>query len=224
MSHKARLQIAIVDDHQVLIDTLRYVLGMEPDMELIGAANDLESARHLLNKVSADIVLIEVQLPDGDGFDLITLIRQASPETRIVILTTTLDDTTILRALHHEVDGYLTKACSLDELLSTLRAVANGETSIASNLLIKVLKRQPWKKVVFEDSNHAWECLTCREMEVLNCLALGKSGGTIAMELHITPFTVRTHIRNLMSKLGAHTRLEAVSFALSRGMIQTPRG
>lgn len=217
------VKIAIIDDHQVLIDTLRYVLSMEPDLELIGAANDLESARHLLEYVTADIVLIEVQLPDGDGFDLISTIHENSPNTRVVILTTTLDDTTIMRALDYEVHGFLTKACSLDDLLTTLRRVAKGEISIASNLLINVLKHQPWKKVIFDDINHSWECLTSREMEVLNCLALGKSGSMIANELYITPFTVRTHIRNLMSKLGVHTRLEAVSFALSRGLIQIPR-
>jgi len=216
-------QIAIIDDHRVLIDTLRYVLGMEPDLELIGTANDIESARHLLENVTADIVLIEVQLPDGDGFDLISTIHENSPDTRVVILTTTLDDTTIMRALDYEVHGFLTKACSLDELLTTLRTVAKGEISIASNLLINVLKHQPWKNVIIDNSNHSWECLTSREMEVLNCLALGKSGSMIANELYITPFTVRTHIRNLMSKLGVHTRLEAVSFALSRGLIQMPR-
>jgi len=90
-------------------------------------------------------------------------------------------------------------------------------------LLMRMLKRQTRSRVILEDNRRSWICLTSREMEVLHCLVLGKSSDLIADELHITPLTVRTHIRNLMSKLGVHTRLEAVSFALTRGLVQAPR-
>lgn len=217
------LRIAIVDDHQILIDTLRFVLEFEPDMEIAGAANNLEEARELIKSTTPDIMLLEVLLPDGNGFELVSLLRKHCPQTRLIILTTAIDDITIMRALDYEVQGLLSKTCSLDELFSTLRKVGKGEISIGADLLMRMLKRQTRSRVILEDNRRSWICLTSREMEVLHCLVLGKSSDLIADELHITPLTVRTHIRNLMSKLGVHTRLEAVSFALTRGLVQAPR-
>ena len=217
------LRIAIVDDHQILIDTLKYVLKFEPDMEFAGSANNLEEAGRLIKSTVPDIMLIEVLLPDGNGFELIPLMRKHCPKTRIIILTTAIDDLTTMRALDYEVNGLLSKTCSLDELFTTLRKVGKGETSIAAELLMRMLKRQNRSRVILEDNHRSWICLTSREMEVLDCLVLGKSSELIASELNIAPLTVRTHIRNLMSKLGVHTRLEAVSYALTRGLVQAPR-
>jgi DNA-binding NarL/FixJ family response regulator len=215
-------RIVIVDDHQILVDILKIVLENEPDLEFVGAAHDLSSARELMQHTMTDILLLEVQLPDGNGFDLLPTIRRINPSTRIVVLTSAIDDITIMRALDNDVQGLLYKTCSLEELLATIRKVDQGDISIASELLLRALKRQQRSKVILEDNHRTWVCLTTREMEVLHCLASGKSGDRIATELNIAPFTVRTHIRNLMSKLGAHTRLEAVSFALTHGLIQAP--
>jgi DNA-binding NarL/FixJ family response regulator len=216
------IHIVIVDNHRVLIDTLELVLYWEADFELIGAAPDLNSARQLIKTHPPDVLLLEVHLPDGDGLELIPYVQENSPKTKIIILTTSVDDILIMRAIDQNVHGILTKGCSLNELLSSIRAAANGDMAIASHLLIKVIKRQALSTKLARKNECVWEILTDREMDVLNCLALGKSGNMIAKELHIAPLTVRTHIRNLMSKLGVHTRLEAVSFALKQGIIEAP--
>lgn len=216
------IQVSIIDSHKVLSDTLKLVLDWETGFELVGAASDMESARRLVKNSSPHVLLMDVFLPDGDGFELIPLIREASPVTNIVILTSAVEDALVLRAIEQNVQGILTKSCTYDELLSCIRAAAQGELAIPNYLLAGVLRRQANKTVAIGDDDYLWEKLTHREMDVLNCLALGQSSKAIASQLHITPLTVRTHIRNLMSKLGAHTRLEAVTFALSRGIIQAP--
>lgn len=217
------IYVSIVDNHQVLIDTLELVLNWEVGFELVGSASDLNSARQLFKVQSPDVLLLEAHLPDGNGLDIIPYIKDKSPKTRIIILTSSVDDLLVMRAIQQEVNGILSKGCSLDELLTSIRMAANDEIMIPSKLLLGVLRRQANRTTVVKDKDLLWEELTNREMDVLNCLALGKSGHVIARELHIAPLTVRTHIRNLMSKLGVHTRLEAVSFALSRGIIESPR-
>lgn len=216
------IQIIIVDNHRVLVDTLELVLNWEAGFELIGAAPDLNSARQFLKNQSPDVLLLEVHLPDGDGLELIPYVQETSPKTKIIILTSSVDDILVMHAIAQNVHGILTKGCSLNELLSSIRAAANGEMAIASHLLINVIKRQAMSTKLVWKKECIWEKLTDREMDVLNCLALGKSGNMIATELHIAPLTVRTHIRNLMSKLGVHSRLEAVSFALTQGIIEAP--
>lgn len=216
------IQIIIIDNHRVLVDTLELVLKWKQGFELMGAAPDLNSARQLLNKRPPDVLILEVNLPDGDGFDLISHVRVTSPKTKIIILTSSVDDALVMRAVEQNVHGILTKGCSLDELISSIDAAANGELAISSKLLVDVIRRQATSSKLMRKKDYIWEKLTEREMDVLNCLALGKSGNTIAKELHIAPLTVRTHIRNLMAKLGVHTRLEAVSFALTQGIIEAP--
>jgi two-component system, NarL family, nitrate/nitrite response regulator NarL len=168
--------------------------------------------------------LLEAHLPDGDGLELIPHIKEKSPDTKVIILTSSVDDVLVVRAIKQNVQGILSKGCSLEELLNSIRAAAKGELAIPSHLLVGVLRRQASRTHSVREDEYLWEKLTHREMDVLNCLALGQSSKIIASQLHITPLTVRTHIRNLMSKLGAHTRLEAVSFALSRGIIEAPQG
>ncbi len=215
-------QIIIIDNHRVLVDTLELVLKWESGYELIGAASDLKSARQLLKNYSPDILLLEAHLPDEDGLELIPYIQETSPATKIIILTSIIDDALVMRAVDQNVHGILTKGCSLEDLLSAIRAATNGELAISSRLLVDVIQRQATSSKLMRKKENIWEKLTDREMDVLNCLALGKSGSCIANELHIAPLTVRTHIRNLMAKLGVHTRLEAVSFALTQGIIEAP--
>ena len=216
------IKVTIIDSHRVLTDTLKLVLNREVSIKLIGAAADINNARQLLNSQSPDVLLLEVNLPDGDGVELIPYIQEKSPKTKIIILTSSVDDILVMRAIKHNVHGILSKDCSLDELLSSIRAAANNEMAFASHLLVEVIRRRITDPALIREKEYIWERLTDRELDVLNCLALGKSGSMIANELNITPMTVRTHIRNIMSKLGVHSRLEAVSFALTRGIIETP--
>jgi DNA-binding NarL/FixJ family response regulator len=215
------ISVAIVEDHQVLIDALKLMLQSEHDLRFSGAANTLKEARPLLKVNQPDVLLLDIGLPDGDGLDLVSYVREASPGTKIVILTCLSNEPTLMRAIDSGVSGFVSKSGNLSELLSAIRQAAEGEIVMPPSLLIGILRRMPRNKTVVYEEEQVWEKLTQREQEVLNCLASGMSGDDIASELNIASLTVRTHVRNLMAKLGVHSRLEAVTFGLQRGLIQS---
>ena len=166
-----------------------------------------------------DVLLLDVGLPDGNGLDLIPDVKKLSPETQIVVLTRYSDESTLMRAIDSGVSGFLPKGCTLPELISAIRKAANGEIIMPPSLLVGLLKRIPRDKAVITEDDQVREHLTPRERDILTHLARGKSVSTIADELSISTLTVRTHIRNLLSKLGVHSRLEAVAYAIRNGLI-----
>lgn len=216
------ISVAIIDDHQVLVDALQMLLSHEADLSYLGSAGTLEEGRRLIQQVPADVILLDVDLPDGDGLDLVPFIKQNSPTTQIVVLTSLSDERTLIRAVESGISGFTSKHSSVTELLSTIRQASQGEIVVPTSLLLGLLMRMPRDKAAAYRAEKGWEHLTPREYEILNGLARGRSGPAIAIELNIAPLTVRTHIRNLLAKLGVHSRLEAVAFALRSGLIEPP--
>jgi len=213
------INIAIIEDHQVLVDALNYLIRSESDLNFVGGAGSLEEGRELIRQASPDVLLLDVGLPDGNGLDLITDVKKFSPETQVVVLTRYSDESTLMRAIDSGVSGFLPKGCTLPELMNTIRKAANGEIVMPPSLLVGLLKRIPRDKAVVTDDENIREHLTPRERDILAHLARGKSVSAIAEELSISTLTVRTHIRNLLSKLGVHSRLEAVTYAIRNGLI-----
>ncbi len=148
--------------------------------------------------------------------------KQFSPKTQVVVLTCLSDEKTLMRAIDKGVNGFVSKSGSLNDLLFAIRKAADGEIVMPPSLLLGLLNRIPRGKTVNYSEEQIWEDLTIREREILERLARGKSGTSIAAELNIAPLTVRTHVRNIMAKLGVHSRLEAVSFGLRNGLIDPP--
>jgi NarL family two-component system response regulator LiaR len=181
----------------------------------------LAAGRRLLEREKPDVLLLDVGLPDGDGLELIPVVKQVSPKTNIVLLTSLSDEYTLLRAVDSGISGYVSKSSSLSDLLSTIRKASAGEIVIPPSLLIGLLKRMPRDRAVVDEGDLVREHLTAREREVLHQLALGKTGEAISEELMISPLTVRTHIRNMMAKLGVHSRLEAVAYGMRHGLIDS---
>jgi DNA-binding NarL/FixJ family response regulator len=214
------ISIAIVEDHLVLVEALELLLSSEGDISLAGSADNFSDGRELLQRIKPDVLLLDVGLPDGNGLDLIPVVQAHTPATKIIVLSCLTDENTLIRAIDGGVTGFISKGSSLSKLMSTIRKAAQGEIVLPSSLLFGLLKRYPRDKAVVSVEEQLWERLTPREQEVLACLARGKSGEDIARTLHIAPLTVRTHVRNLMSKLGAHSRLEAVAFGLKYGLIE----
>lgn len=194
----------------------------EPEFSFTGSADSLNAGRDLVARTRPDILLLDVMLPDGNGLDLIADVKRLSPHTRVVVLTSFTDEHTLERSIESGAIGFASKCSSLSELLATLRQASRGEMVMPTGLLVGLLKRVPRDKNASYLDDNGWEHLTLREREVLERLALGLPGEKIADELCITPLTVRTHIRNLMSKLGVHSRLEAVTFAMRKGLIEPP--
>jgi DNA-binding NarL/FixJ family response regulator len=216
------ISVAIIEDHQILVDSLGLMLRYEPDMEFLGAASSLKDGEVLVGNSNPDVLLLDIGLPDGNGLDLIPEINTTSPDTHIVVLTSLSDEATLMRVIDSGISGFVSKNSQLSELLETIRKAADGEIVMPTSLLMGLLMRLPRDKAAAYQDEKGWQRLTVREQEILEMLAKGKSGNEIAEELHIAPLTVRTHIRNMMSKMGVHSRLEAVAFGLKNGIIDPP--
>ena len=216
------VRVAAIEDHQVLVDALSLLLCKEEEMTFIGSAGTLTEGLEMVRGKKPDVLLLDVSLPDGNGLDYIPQFQEHSPKTQILVLTTFTDESTLRRAIDCGVSGFLSKGSPLSDLLKAIHQAAEGEMVVPASLLISLLKRQTRDKGGYSFEMQDWEPLTPRELEILKSLAKGKSGVAIASELHIAPLTVRTHVRNLLNKLGAHSRLEAVSFGLKYGLIDSP--
>lgn len=216
------ITVTMIEDHRILVDSLSLMLRYEPDIDFLGSAASLEDGRRLLQETSPNVLLLDVGLPDGNGLDLIPEVKQISPDTNIVVLTSLTDETTLMRVVDSGISGFVSKDSQLSDLLVTIRKAAEGEIVMPTSLLVGLLMRMSRDKAAAYQDDKGWERLTVREEEVLERLASGKTGDEIAEELHIAPLTVRTHIRNLMSKMGVHSRLEAVAFGMKNGLIDPP--
>jgi DNA-binding NarL/FixJ family response regulator len=216
------ISVAMIEDHQILVDSLGIMLRYESDIDFKGAAGTLQTGRTLVEDCRPDVLLLDVGLPDGTGLDLIPDVKQSSPDTNIVVLTSLSDEATLMKVVDSGINGFVSKNSQLSDLLTTIRKAAEGEIVMPTSLLMGLLMRLPRDKAASYRDEKGWERLTLREQEILDLLAKGKSGNDIAEELHIAPLTVRTHIRNLMSKMGVHSRLEAVSYGLKHGIIDPP--
>jgi DNA-binding NarL/FixJ family response regulator len=217
------IRIAIIDDHQMLVEALTLVIRNEGDMEMVGSANTCGGARDLIERNCPDVLLLDVSLPDGDGLSLVPDLRVLCPRTQILVLTSMADESTLLRAVEAGVSGFVGKHRPVAEVFAAVRQAAEGEIVMPSNLLLGILtRRQPAALPRSPVAVAEYEPLTVREREILAHTAQGKSGAAIAAELNISLMTVRTHLRNLMSKLNVHSRLEAVAFAMRHGIIEPP--
>jgi len=213
--------IILVDDHQLLTDALSAILHSEPDLRVVGVADTCAAARERLSRTSPDVLLLDVALPDGDGLTLVPEINRLCPNTYILVLTSFSDEKTLTRALDTGVNGFVSKERPLSEVIAAIRQAAEGEIVMPTSLLLGLLGRIPRTRAE-PAAPTSRQLLTPREREILACLAQGQSGEQIADALNISALTVRSHIRNLLEKLGAHSRLEAVSHALRHGLIDPP--
>jgi DNA-binding NarL/FixJ family response regulator len=204
----AAIRIALVDDHPLLRQGIAALLADQADMKLVAeGSNGLEAiAEYRAHR--PDVLLMDLQMPGMNGIDAMIAIREEFPEARFIVLTTYTGDVQIVRALKAGARAYLLKSLLHRELLETIRAVHAGH------------KRIP-PEVAAELANHAADdSLTPREIEVLQWIAAGNANKLVADRLSITEETVKAHVKNILSKLGANDRTHAVTIGLKRGIIQ----
>jgi len=213
------VQVAIIDDQLVLVDALRMAIQAQKDLAVAGTGGTCLECLELVQRTVPQVLLLDVRLPDGDGIELIPAVKAYSPETNILILTALTEEETLLRAMQAGAAGFVSKNRSLSEVLQSIRQAAAGEITLPTGLLLGLLNRTPRDKRAFARGR---DTLTAREREILTLLARGKTVDEIAEALTISPLTVRTHIRNLLKKLGMGSRLQAVTYALKHGLIDTP--
>lgn len=211
---QTNIRVLITDDHAVLASSLAHVLEAEPDMHCVGVAGSLEKARSLIRTSSPDVLLLDHRLPDGDGVGAIPELLALRPSMRVVVLTASAADHVLVKAIEGGASGFLSKTRSLDEVTSAVRAAAAGEALISAEMLARLLPR-----LSRTGNTTGHQELTEREREVLGLLAEGLTNAAIAEQLVVSVHTVRNHIANLSAKLGAHSKLEALSIAVREGML-----
>ena len=207
------VRVLIVDDHEVLAASLALVLDDQPDITTVGVAGTVAKAKALIVTATPDVVLLDHRLPDGDGVAAIGELRRLRPSAEIVVLTASAADHVLVAAIEAGAAGFVSKTRSLAEVTAAVRAAASGEAVISPELLARLLPRlQRGRQPGHND-------LTEREREVLGLLAEGLSNAAIAKQLTVSVHTVRNHIANLSAKLGAHSKLEALSIAVRDGLL-----
>lgn len=207
------ISVAIVDDHVMVAEMLSTVIASESDLRLAGVAGTVADAIALAAKEKPDVILMDYRLPDGDGIQAVKAILEHRPETNIVMLSGSDASDLLARAVEAGCVGLLGKDRPVEEVVASIRSAAHGEVVIRSDDfagLLSKLRKSPDQKTQF---------LTARELEVLQLLARARSTEKIAEELFISVNTVRNHVANILSKLGVHSKLEAVAVAAREKLI-----
>ncbi len=212
----AQVSVVVVEDHALVADGLLALLAEEASVRVVASASTAAEALALVEEARPQVVLMDVRLPDADGIDVAVRIKTNWPDVEIVVLTGLMDDTTLSRAVEAGCSGFLTKNQRIEDVVDAIVLAARGETTIAAGDLARVLSRMtrhPRPRVGVRPR------LSDREAEVLGLLAAGMSTEGMAERLSLSPHTVRNHVRNILTKLGAHSKLEALSVAVRSGLV-----
>jgi DNA-binding NarL/FixJ family response regulator len=202
-----RIRTLVVDDHHVVRQGLVALLKVMPEIEIVGEASDGLQAVELHRTLQPDITLMDLQLPNLGGVAAITRIRAETPMARFIVLTTFDGDEDIFRSLQAGAKAYLLKGMTIDDLLNTIRLVHAGKISISPAIAEKLAARM------------GTQDLTARELAVLERIVAGRANKEIASDLVISEATVKTHVNNLLSKLGVSDRTNAATIAIQRGLV-----
>ncbi|MGL4608063.1 MAG: response regulator [Trueperaceae bacterium] len=206
-----KIRLLLVDDHVVVRQGLRMVLSLEPDLDIIGEANNGQEALSLVKKLEPHVVLMDLLMPVMDGVSAIRTLKKDFPDIEVVALTSVLEDRLVIDAVEAGAAGYLLKESGPEELIEAIRAAAKGEVRLhpkAQKRLIKEVRTPEMR-----------ESLTERETETLRLIAKGLSNKEIAEQLSVSEVTVKTHVSSVLSKLGLQSRTQAALFALKEGLV-----
>jgi DNA-binding NarL/FixJ family response regulator len=210
------IRIVVADDQAAVRDALAAMLDLLPDIEVVGSAADGEQALVLVAEHAPDVVLMDLHMPGCDGVEATARIRDLHPRTRVVVLTTYADDTSVLAALRAGALGYLTKESGREEIARALQAAASGQAVLESEVQRTVLQATA---APAPRPSGLPDGLTAREGEVLALIAAGRSNQEIAGELFVSEATVKTHINNLFAKAALRDRAQAVRYAYRNGIV-----
>ena len=213
-------RILLVEDHTSFRQTLAYVFDHQPDFQVVAQAGSLAEARRAMDGSRADLGVIDLSLPDGEGTDLIAELRDANPHFAALVLTASLDRAEHARAVEAGAASVLHKSADVDMILDATRRMGEGETLLSQDELLELLRLAGQNREEELEARVSIEQITPREQEVLNSLAEGLSNKEIAAKLHMSVDTERTHMMNILNKLGVHSRLQALVFATRFGLVE----
>jgi DNA-binding NarL/FixJ family response regulator len=206
------IRILIADDHSVVRQGLRMFLALDPELEVVGEAEDGARALALARELRPDVVLMDLLMPVMDGLAATTAIREQLPDTEVIALTSVLEDVSVVGAVKAGAIGYLLKDTQADQLCRAIKAAAAGQVQLSPEAAARLVR-----EVRAPESPQA---LTDRETDVLRLLAQGKANKEIAAALSIGEKTVKTHVSSILMKLGVQSRTQAALYAAQAGLAQ----
>jgi len=212
------ITVLIIDDHQMFAESLARLLSDEEGISVLGSAANGTDGIALAARLRPDVVLVDYMMPKQDGIAITREIKACDSQMMVVMLTGSTDDRVLLAAIDAGCSGFLTKDRAATDVVDAVRAASAGEAVISPAMLARLLpKLRPVRHAIGSD-------LTEREHEILRLLARGWTNKAIASHLHLSLNTVRNYVQYMLAKLGAHSKLEAVSTAVREGIIEYPSG
>ena len=218
----APLRILLVDDHVLFRKGMARLLDSQPDLEVVGEAEDGLEAVRLARRLKPNIILMDIHMPGCDGHEATRRIINEWPDAKIVMLTVAEDDQDLFSAIRNGAIGYLVKKIEPDNLFARLRGVAQGEAPISrvmANRILREFARMGSEGVAADTSRS----LTPREKQVLRLVTKGMTNKEIGAHLHIAENTVKNHLRNILEKLHLQNRAQAAAYAVREGLVDAGR-
>jgi len=215
-----RIKVLLVEDHRLMFEGLSSLLAEYPDIDVIGVATTVADSVEKASLLKPDLVLMDYRLPDGDGAQASERIRASQPDTAILFLSADPSESAMLRAVEAGGAGFVSKAASAEVLVNSIRKAAAGEFLLEAATMARLLEHKRRDQSAATARAQLAAEMTSREREVLRLMSRGMDNFEIADELGIGYGTVRGHVRGVLEKLGAHSRLQAVAEARKAGLIE----
>jgi two-component system nitrate/nitrite response regulator NarL len=216
------VRVLLLEDHAIFRELFASAFDREPGFEVVAQADTLAGAREALEDLGeggVDVAVVDLRLPDGDGTDLIGELRAGNPHSAALILTASLDLAVYARAVRAGAAGVLHKSASVGEVMDTIRCLAEGEALLSQKEAVELLRFADRERTEGREARWAFEQLTSREKDVLEALAEGLGDKEISARLGVGVGTVRGYVASMLSKLGVHSRLQALVFAVRHGFV-----
>ena len=216
-----KARICIAEDIQLFREGLVNLINQQPDLEIVGEAEDGLEILSLARDLKPDLILMDINMPICDGIEATALVHEMLPDVTILILTSLEDDEKLLKAVKAGASGYLLKSASSQGFLRSVRSALDGEAILPRKLSIRLLEEYvaASRELNAKKTGVHSPTLTFRELEVLRFIARGLTNQEIADTLNVSVYTIKSHVRNLIDKLGAKNRWNAVAIAKERGLI-----
>ena len=209
--------IVLADDHQIVRQGLQVLIEAEPDLSVIGQADNGLQLAALVERLKPDILIVDLMMPGLGGLEVTRQVVRRSRETKVIILSMHANEAYVLEALRNGAQGYVLKDSSVDDLILAIRTVQAGRRYLSAPLSERAI--EIYLQRASDTALDPYETLTAREREVLLLIVEGSNSSEIAAQLSISPRTVESHRASLMQKLGCHTQASLIRYALRRGIV-----